>query len=194
MCKRQLTDISGPLIDSTRQMMKQTELTDFVVNHLSPRLNRAGVMESEPVYGTAIEWELWRDRNVKRVSRIINGEQAMPVSWIIPWLDALPDGIANRCRNTLSAALGLLPVIAITPRDGVTSGIDRLSKEFSDVLAAARPAFDGEYSVADNPTELQQLQNELYELSLRTTAEIVAIAAATGITPGGVDSNADCKC
>lgn len=194
MCKRQLTDISAPLIDATRQMMKQTELTAFVVNHLSPRLHRAGVMESEPVYGTTTEWELWRDRNVKRVSRIINGEQAMPVSWIIPWLDALPDDTANRCRNTLSAALGLLPVIAITPRDGVASGIDRLSKEFSDVLAAARPAFDGEYSAADNPIELQQLQNELYELSLRTTAEIVAIAAATGITPGGVDSNADRKC
>ncbi|ECA8972951.1 hypothetical protein ETB55_21950 [Salmonella enterica subsp. enterica serovar Omuna] len=175
-------------------MLKKTELTAFVVNALAPQLQTAAVIEPEPVHGTAIEWELWRDRIVKRVSRILNGEQQLPISWLLPWLAALPADASRRCRNSLSAALGLAPLITYTPRAEVASHIDLLSKEFADVLAAARPALDGAYSVADNAGELLQLQNELYELQQRVNAEIVAIAAGTGITPHNyqVVKNADC--
>lgn len=187
MSKRPGPDtLSAVLLTATNHQLKNMSCSTFTFDYLIPALTAAGVFHDQERAGNADEYQRWRQRVFKRVSRIISGDQPMPTDWFIPWLSVLPIQLRERCTNSTAAALGLLP-IKIPAYDelsrGAKASIDTISREFADVISASRPAMDGSYSLNDGPEALQILQDELWELGFRVQAEIVAIAVSTGIAP-----------
>lgn len=187
MSKRPEPDtLSDVLLKATSSQLRNMSCSTFTFDYLIPALTAAGVFHDKEQASSAEDYQRWRQRVFKRVSRIISGDQPMPADWVIPWLSVLPPQLRERCTNSTAAALGLLP-IKIPAYDeflrGAEANIDILSREFADVLSASRPAMDGSYSLDDGKEALQLLQNELQELEFRVRAEIVAIAASTGVTP-----------
>ena len=187
MSKRPESDtLSYVLLKATSAQLRNMSCSTFTFDYLIPALTTAGVFHDAEQAGSAEAYQRWRQRVFKRVSRIISGDQPMPADWFIPWLSVLPPQLRDRCTNSTAAALGLLP-IKIPAYDelsrGAKASIDTISREFADVISASRPAMDGSYSLDDGPDALQLLQDELQELEFRVRAEIVAIAASTGVTP-----------
>ncbi|TIT91615.1 MAG: hypothetical protein E5W55_19830 [Mesorhizobium sp.] len=187
MSKRPEPDkLSLVLLKATGSHLRNMSCSTFTFEYLIPALTTAGVFHDEEQASSADDYQRWRQRVFKRVSRIISGDQPMPADWFIPWLSVLPSQLRERCTNSTAAALGLLP-IKIPAYDELSRGaraqIDTISREFADVISASRPAMDGSYTLDDGKEALQLLQNELQELEFKVRAEIVAIAASTGITP-----------
>lgn len=177
---------SALLLTATQKFLRDEDCKKFVIERLLPQLTDAGVFhDPEPEHSVDL-LERWQQRVVKRIARIINGEQVMPADWIIPWLAALPISVRERCENSIATALGFQPIKMTTIDSGMRggkAGLDVLSREFADVLSASGPAMDGEYTLSDGPEALLRLQNELRDLLLKVHGEIVAIAASTGIAP-----------
>lgn len=187
MSKRQEPDtLSLVLLKATNSQLKNMSCSTFTFDYLIPALTTAGVFHDQEQASNADDYQRWRQRVFKRVSRIISGDQPVPLNWFIPWLSVLPNQLRECCTNSTAAALGLIP-IKIPAYDefsrGTKANIDMLSREFADVISASRPAMDGSYSLDDGKDALQLLQDELWELGFRVQAEIVAIAVSTGVTP-----------
>ena len=187
MNKCQSSDrLSFLLITATQTFLQHDDCKKFVIERLLPQLADAGVFHDPEPQDCIEQLERWQQRVVKRISRIINGDQVVPADWVVPWLAALPLSVRERCENSIAAALGFQPIKMATIGTGLRGGkanIAELSREFADVLSASGPAMDGEYTLSDGPDALQRLQNELRDLMLKVQDEIVAIASSTGIAP-----------
>lgn len=186
MSKCQASDTLTAILLKASESQLQNSCTGFVLQRLLPALLGAGVFSDEEPQTDAKAYGRWKSRVLKRVSRVISGEQPLPADWFIPWMQALPESAQSGCRNSAAIALGLYPVNLPAPdsrQQGTIAGIDVLTREFADVLAAARPGIDGVYSTSDRKNEVQQLLDQLQELHSYILAEIVAIAAGTGIMP-----------
>lgn len=178
--------LSTVLIGATKSILQNMSCSTFAFDRLVPALSAAGVFHDDEQTTNTDDYLRWKQRVFKRISRILSGEQAMPTDWFIPWMSVLPSKLKESCLNRTAAALGIYPIklpTFDTAECGARAGIDVLSHEFADVISASRPAMDGAYSADDNHGDLQRLQNELYDLHNRVLAEIVAIAASTGVTP-----------
>lgn len=177
--------LSAALLGATASHLRNMSCSTFAFDHLIPALTAAGVFHDEERADDPDEFQRWRQRVYKKVSRILSGDQALPADWFIPWMSLLPPQLRDRCQNSAAAALGIYPIkmpAIDTAQRGAKAGIDTLSREFADVISASRPAMDGSYSIDDDREELQLLQDELWDLHNRVLAEIVAIAASTGVT------------
>lgn len=184
--RRHSDNISDLVLAATSIFLEEEDCKAFALKKLLPQLVNANLLSDPEPTSDIDAFKRWEGRVVKRITRVIKGEQLLPAAWVLPWLSALPDFIRERCKNSIAAALGFHPVkikAFDATRCGARSGIDRLSREFADVISASGPAMDGTYSLSDGREQLQILQNELNELWLEVHAEMMAIAASTGVTP-----------
>lgn len=132
------------------------------------------------------EYAKWQNTASKRVSRILEGEQPLPLAWKHYWLACLPENIKQLALSQMMANTGYMLVpLPKTPKiitKDSAAKIHDISREFSDVIARSKPAMDGVYDDRDDLGELQLLQDELAELIAACLRESTVIERSTGVT------------
>lgn len=132
------------------------------------------------------EYQKWLNTAYRRVLRILDESTALPLAWKHYWLACLPDDIAQRTLNHMTANIGymLLPLPTNTHHkvEDSRAKIDEISHQFANVIKGSHPAMDGEYDERDCVHELQRLQDELLALMAACLREASVITANTGVT------------
>ena len=159
---------------------------EFVKDELLPQLIKSGLLDGEPT--DADEFSRWQKAKCKQIERMIKNDTPMPGDFVFAWIKALPPFYRTKCMNEVCGAMGtfytpLSPISASSKLTEMQASLANVSSEFADVLQHSAAAMDGVYNRDDDPEELQQLSNELFELIASCFVEIGAINRASGILP-----------
>ncbi|EKO3414738.1 hypothetical protein N2V14_004090 [Vibrio fluvialis] len=157
----------------------------YLKENLLPSLVEAGLLE-EPE--SAEDYQRWVNSQSKKLGRYIDGLNKMNANWVFPILSSLPDEYRRKAMMDLCGFFGThyVPFYSIdsgVSNKGVAATLSVLSKEFSDVLKRSAPALDGVYDQKDDPIELLQYANEIFELATSCFVELGKINQATGVLP-----------
>lgn len=172
------------LLNITNQWLENTvaTATSFAVE-LYEKLGEDNLVK--PIPATADEFSTWKNSALQRVSRILDGENPLPLSWKYYWLSCLPENIKQTALNQMLANSGyMLIALPSTQKINVkdeTAKIDAISRQFADVIGESKPAMDGVYDARDKAIELQLLQDKLAELIAACYRESTVIEACTGV-------------
>jgi len=173
------------LVNITKQWIENTSatLSTFAVE-LCEKLAADSFVKEQPV--TSNEYTTWENTAFKRISRILNGEHPMPLSWKYYWLSCLPENIKQLALNEMMANSGYM-LIALPKTQKIDAKnelakIDVISHQFADVIGKSKPAQDGVYDDRDDVKEVQLLQDKLMELVAACLREQTVIYNSTGIT------------
>jgi hypothetical protein len=135
---------------------------------------------------TANEFLTWKNTALQRVSRILDEEKPLPLSWKYYWLSCLPEHFKQTALSQMMANSGYMLVpLPANPKinsQETAAKIDVLSRKFADVIGGSKPAMDGAYDHRDDVAELQFFQDTLMELAAGCLREATVIKTCTGIT------------
>jgi len=173
------------LLDITQHWIDSTPMTITKFSEeLYEKLAADNLVKSVPEQIS--EYQTWKNTALQRVSRILNEEKPMPLSWKHYWLSCLPENIKQTALNQMMANTGymLIPLPSATQINTkeTTARIDEISRQFADVIGGSKPAMDGEYDERDDIAELQLLQDKLIELVAVCLRESTVIQLSTGVT------------
>lgn len=172
------------ILNATREWMadKGVSLQAFARDRLLPALGRADLVQEEP--GQAENYELWFDSRRKMITRVIKGSGYMPLAWKWVWVNCLPEPYQKRCRQELMALNNsfYLPLPAgNSERRPMASTLADLTREFSEVMAASKPAQDGMLDARDEVEDLREYAGQLLDLVEKAAQELVNIQTGTGV-------------
>lgn len=173
------------LLNITKQWIEKTPATvSKFAAELYEKLSDDNLVITPPV--TADEFTKWQNTALKRITRILDEEMPLPLSWKYYWLSCLPENIKQTALNQMLANSGyMLIALPITQKINVkdeTAKIDVISRQFADVIGKSKPAMDGVYDDRDDATEVQLLQDKLMALVAACLREQTVIYNSTGIT------------
>lgn len=154
----------------------------FAEAYLLPALRRAELVSEEP--SQAADYEQWFASRRKMIGAMLNNNQNIPLSWKWPWVSCLPEPYQSRCRQDLMALNGsfYLPLPSTSEvRMPTVSRLSELHREFSEVIAASRPAHDGMLDARDEVGDLREYAGQLLDLVERATQELMNIQIGTGV-------------
>lgn len=159
---------------------------EFVKTDLLKNLLESGALGEEPA--NAEEFLRWQKTKLKQIERIMKQESPMPADFVFGWIAALPGEFKMKCMNDVCGAMGtfytpLSPINSDSKLTEMQASLANVSSEFADVLQHAAPAMDGVYNDKDNVADLQQLSNELFELTASCFVDLGAINKASGVLP-----------
>lgn len=173
------------LLALTKEWIENTTatMTKFAAE-LCKKLGEDNLVTAEPA--NADEFIKWKNSSLQRVSRILEGEAQLPMSWKHYWLSCLPENIKQIALNQMMANSGYmliaLPVNSKINTKETAAKLDVISRKFADVISGSKPAMDGTYDCRDDADELQLLQDTLMALAAGCLREATVIKNCTGIT------------
>lgn len=180
------------IINHTRRWFSESswDKTRFAKEKVLPALVSDGLYDPEPVL--ADDFQKWQDNRRRVIVKVIDGTGVFPFKWKWVWINCLPLEYRESCLRDLLALHGTLYIPLPETTDSrmpAESRIYNLTKEFSDVQMASRPAQDGSYDVRDDINETQYLADQLLELIEAAHCELRRIEMGTGIVPTRITIN-----
>ncbi|WP_342652577.1 hypothetical protein NM449_17470 (plasmid) [Vibrio metschnikovii] len=157
----------------------------FLKQHLLPVLVDAGLLD-EP--SEASDYNKWVNAQSKRLTRYLIRDNDLRADWVMPMLSAIPGSYRRKAMHQLCGFFGthfvpISPINMDVSKKSIKASLCTLSKDFSEVLQKSSPAMDGVYSTEDDPQELLQYANEIFELATSCFVELGKIYQATGTLP-----------
>ena len=176
--------LSTVVIKHVNDYIEKTKIPteQFARDCVIPELIKAGEL-AEPE--NDIKWIKSQSR---RLVRYIDGENQLPINWLLPFVSSLPLEYKQRLKNEICGLLGsfFVELTAMGPRPRkleTRSHLPQMAKEWGDILIKSNPAMDGYFSSEDDPVEVFTYANEIHECVGILLAELGAIYRATGIEP-----------
>jgi hypothetical protein len=173
------------LLNITKQWIESSSITaSKFSSDLYEKLGTDNLVKDAPT--TADEYSTWKNSALQRVSRILEGNSPLPLSWKHYWLSCLPENIKKIALNQMMANSGYmlvpLPTSPTIKSNDSRARIDVISHQFANVIGGSKPAMDGAYDERDTEIELQLLQDKLMELVASCLRESTVIERCTGVT------------
>lgn len=187
-CRKNDSSLAQIVIEHTTTyfLASNVRRDEFVKTELLNNLLESGALGNEPA--NAEEFLRWQKTKCKQIERIIKQDSPMPADFVFGWIAALPAEYKTKCMNDVCGAMGtfytpLSPINSNSKLTEMQASLADLSSRFADVLQHSAPAMDGVYNDADSITDLQQLSNQLFELTASCFVELGAINKASGVLP-----------
>lgn len=124
-----------------------------------------------------LTYERYVAAKAKHLTRVLNGNTCMPLSWKLVWLDLLPVEYAEPARRDISLLSSVL-TIPLPSDDSAFHGASSLPsilREMADVVSASAPASDGVIDHQDCTESLQKYRNELADVAQVVLAEVAKV-------------------
>ncbi len=155
----------------------------FVHELLLPALTESGVVEDDEPK-TAEDYEKWRSAKVRQINSVLNGKTKIPLCWLWPWLDVLPEPYGSKARKDFFAQAGVMDVSPVDMEVAeYKADLPSLFREVADVMSAGSGvAADGKYDSDDSPEELLALANEIVDVVEVSFKQLLALSAAVDLT------------